>query len=169
MLTGSWFNVSANETDTGICWFSNNRSLIGCLRFDVSNTASKSKTIACGNVSVFFSENSTGKRPVLLCSQHSINSKPSLRISCLILKVRSYTICLESHLFVFPTFSLITFSSLCAWLGSPIRTSMPIAPVKLKHRIRLKAKTVHCVSGNHPFPTMPTHLMMVQVSARRRK
>ena len=35
-----------------------------------------------------------------------------------------------------------------------------MAIVKLKYRIRLKAKTIHCMSGNHPFPTMSTHLMM---------
>ena len=52
MCSGSLSKVPANETDTGTCSLSNSRSFVAYLPFEVSSTASKSNTIACGYVFV---------------------------------------------------------------------------------------------------------------------
>ena len=48
------YQVPANDTDTGTCSLSNSRSFVAYLPFEVSSTASKSNTIACGYVLVLF-------------------------------------------------------------------------------------------------------------------
>ena len=54
ICSGFLFRVSANDTDTGTFSFSKRRSFVGCRRLLASSNASKSYTMACGKVLVFF-------------------------------------------------------------------------------------------------------------------
>ena len=78
----------------------------------------------------------------------------------------SYSQCsLVGHLPCKPSFCFFNFFRYYLFLPLcrprvTIKTFLPIATVKLKHRVGLKTKTIHGVPSNHPFPSMPTHLLM---------
>ena len=94
--------------DQSVCQQNGHRHFVACLRLLVSSTDSKSNTMICGKVSVFF----FGYSCLLLksCSQHSISSKPSSRIACLLSNVRANCISLVSPLLPCFVFSKATTS-----------------------------------------------------------